>query len=213
MLVVEEKGIYSIENFISARRIMYWQVYMHKTVVSSEYMLTNTLRRARELFAEGAELFSTPSLELFLKSEIGRVEFANNPPLLDSFSLIDDSDILSCLKVWQNSDDRILSTLCNGIISRKLFKTEISSEAFTDDEIAAKRQGIMEKLDLSANDIDFFVISEKLVNEAYTHDFKQINILSKDGSVRDLISASDNLYLSSFLQPVEKYALCYHKID
>ena len=212
-LVIDEKGIYSIENFISARRIMYWQVYMHKTVVSSEYMLTSILKRARELFTNGKELFSTPSLELFLKTEISSEEFSSNPELLKNFALVDDSDILSCLKVWQYSDDRILSILCQGVISRKLFKTEISSEPYSQKRINEMKSRIMEALNIDEKDMGYFVVSEKLINNAYTGDFKQINILSKDGHVRDLISASDNLFISSFSKAVEKYALCSFRLS
>lgn len=210
-LVIDEKGIYSIENFISARRIMYWQVYMHKTVVSSEYMLTSILKRARELFGRGKELFSTPSLELFLKTEISTAEFSSQPELLKNFALVDDSDIISCLKVWQYSDDLILSLLCQGVISRKLFKTEISSTPYSDDRIASIRSQIVNSLDIDPEEAHYFVISEKLVNNAYTGDFKQINILSKDGQIRDLITASDNLFISSFSKAVEKYALCSYR--
>lgn len=212
-IAIESKGIYSIENFLSARRIMYWQVYMHKTVVSSEYMLTNILRRARHLFQEGHELFATPALKLFLQSDITSDQLKTNKSFIDQFALIDDNDIMSAIKVWQSSDDVILSTLCAKIISRRLFKTEISSEPFSDDLINEKKESIKQLLDLNDEEVVYFVRSEKLVNEAYNADFKAINILYKDGSVKDIVNASDNLNISALTKPVEKYSLCYLDVN
>ena len=138
-LVIEEKGIYSIENFIGARRIMYWQVYMHKTVVSSEFMLTSILKRAKFLYQEGINLFASPSLKVFLKDDVSFDQFKNDPSMLEHFALIDDSDISSAIKVWQSCEDKILAKLCKDIASRHLFKTIISKEKFSDEFIAESK--------------------------------------------------------------------------
>ena len=212
-LVVEDKGIYSIENFISARRIMYWQVYMHKAVVSSEFMLTNILRRARALMSSGKELFTTPALNIFLQSDIGVKDLKSNHSLLDQFALIDDNDIISAIKVWQESDDVILSTLCQKIISRKLFKTLISSEPFDQKMIDEKRTAIKKHLKLADKDLDFFVRAELLVNNAYDENYKKINILYKNGEVKDIVRASDNLNIAALSKPVEKFSLCYLQVQ
>ncbi|MCG8574385.1 MAG: HD domain-containing protein [Flavobacteriales bacterium] len=211
-LVVDEKGIYSIENFLNSRRIMYWQVYMHKTVVSSEYMLTSILKRARKLYHEGKELFCTPSLEIFLKKQISATEFKSDASLLENFALIDDNDIISSVKVWQKSDDLILSTLCKNMIGRKLFKTEISSQQFSSEEIQQKEEQIVNALGINQSDVSYFVISEKLVNNAYNHQLDRIHVLSRDGKLTDLLSASDNFNLSGFTKSVEKFSLCYLRI-
>jgi HD superfamily phosphohydrolase len=130
-LVIEEKGIYSIENFIGARRIMYWQVYMHKTVVSSEFMLTSILKRAKDLYKQGMDLFASPSLKVFLKEDVTFDSFRQDDQMLLNFALIDDSDISTSIKVWQFCEDKILSKLCKDLASRHLFKTTISKKAFS----------------------------------------------------------------------------------
>ena len=212
-LAVESKGIYSIENFISARRIMYWQVYMHKTVVSSEYMLTNILSRARELFSNGADLFATPQLKVFLDATIRPDELKSNHDLLDQFARIDDNDIISAVKVWQDHDDIVLSTLCTHLISRRLFKTEIAAKPFSKTSIAEKKKIIEKTLNIKPEEANYFVRSERLVNNAYNENFKQIHIVYKDGRVSDIAKASDNLNISALAKPVEKFSLCYLRLN
>lgn len=212
-LVVELKGIYSIENFISARRIMYWQVYMHKTVVSSEYMLTNILRRAKELYRSGNELFGTPALKVFLQTDINSDQLGNSEALLEQFAAIDDNDIIASIKVWQDSEDAILSTLCKMIIARRLFKTEISTEEFDEKYVEDKKKAIQQHMNLTDQEVDYFIRTERLVNSAYVENVKQINILYKDGSTSDIVHASDNLNISALSKPVEKFSLCYYSIE
>lgn len=213
LLVVEEKGIYSIENFISARRIMYWQVYMHKTVVSSEYMLTNILSRANFLFSQGHDLFATPFLKLFLQSKFTVDDFKTKPDLLDKFAQIDDSDVISAIKVWQNNDDKILSILCKNIISRNLFKTEITKEKVELKKIETIKTALIKQLGIAESDLHYFLETEILVNNAYNENFRQILILTRSGEITDLSMASDNLNISALSAPVEKYCLCYHNIN
>ncbi|WP_317040027.1 HD domain-containing protein [Crocinitomix algicola] len=207
-LVIEEKGIYSIENFIGARRIMYWQVYMHKTVVSSEFMLTSILKRAKHLYQHGESLFASPSLELFLKNDISFEEFKNDPTMLKHFALIDDSDISSSIKVWQFSSDPILSKLCKDISSRRLFKTSISKSPFTKKQLDKASKKIETALDISPSELGYFIRNEKLVNSAYDGDSNQILIKLRKGKIMDLAKASDNLNISALSTPVEKYYLC-----
>lgn len=212
-LVVEDKGIYSIENFIGARRIMYWQVYMHKTVVASEYMLISILKRAKKLIRLGEELFASPSLDLFLRSDISIDDFRNDKKWLENFSLIDDTDIITSIKVWQTHSDKVLSQLCQMILNRKLFKTEISKEPFGENRLVEKKKIIASSLKISFEDADYFAISEKLVNAAYDEKDKQIIVLSKNGVITELAQASDNLNIQALSKPVEKFCLCYAKIS
>lgn len=212
-LVIEEKGIYSIENFIGARRIMYWQVYMHKTVVSSEFMLTSILKRAKYLYKQGVDLFASPSLKIFLKEDVPFKAFQENPAMLENFALIDDSDISTSIKVWQSSEDPILAKLCTDIASRQLFKTIISREPFSEALIEEKMTKLQKKLGIEAADLKYFAKHEKLVNSAYDKKYKQINIKLRNGAIMDLAKASDNLNISALSTPVEKFYLCHSKTD
>ena len=208
-LVIEDKGIYSIENFIGARRIMYWQVYMHKTVVSSEYMLISILRRAKHLYQLGVDLFASPSLKFFLTQEISLEQFKSDSTYLSNFALIDDNDVITSIKVWQSCEDKVLRTLCQMILSRKLFKTDISKNAINQTKIEERRKIIATKLDLPLEDVDYFMISEKLINNAYDEKDKQILILFKNGETQDIATASDNLNILALTKPVEKFCFCY----
>ncbi len=210
-LVIEEKGIYSIENFIGARRIMYWQVYMHKTVVSSEFMLTSILRRAKYLYKEGIDLFASPSLKVFLKEDVTFDQFEKDSSMLENFALIDDSDISTSVKVWQSADDKILAKLCKDLSSRQLFKTTISKESFTPELVQSVQKQISEKLGISLENTSYFMRCEKLVNNAYDEKYKQINIKLRNGDIMDLAKASDNLNIAALATPVEKYYLCRFK--
>jgi len=207
-LVIIEKGIYSIENFISARRIMYWQVYMHKTVVSSEFMLRSILKRAKLLFLKGKDLFATPSLKLFLGHDFTIEDFNNNKNLLNDFAQIDDTDIISAIKVWQNSDDKILSTLSKNLINRQLFKTEIAKEELDSNKIENIKKDIVTRLNIDTSDLNYFFEENTLVNSAYEQ-FKQIKIVKRNGDVIDLTEASDNYNITALSAPVEKHFLCY----
>lgn len=208
-LVIEEKGIYSIEKFIVARRIMYWQVYLHKTVVSAEQMLINTLRRAKQVALSGAPIFGTPSLLFFLQNDIKEKDFIENTEVLEHFAKIDDYDILASIKVWQNHDDKILSILSDSIVNRNLFKIEIAKSPFTEDRLNLEREIIQKIYALNDKEVHYFVSNNILMNKAYNQTDQKIDILKKSGEVSELVLESDNLSISALAKPVEKYFLCY----
>ena len=208
-LVLEEKGIYSIEKFIVARRLMYWQVYLHKTVVAAEYMLIYTLRRAKELVKNGEVIFASSALKFFLENDIKQEDFEKNPKVLDFFAQLDDYDILGSIKEWQNNSDEVLSILSKALVNRKLFKIEISKEPFSKARIENEKKSVQSLYNLTPEALDYFVYSDILTNKAYNQDKENINILMKTGEIIDLTKASDNLNISALAQPVEKYFLCY----
>ena len=208
-LVLEEKAIYSIEKFIVARRLMYWQVYLHKTVVVAENMLIQTLRRAKALIKLGNPLFCSPALQFFLENDITKVDFETNTKVLDYFSRLDDYDIWSSIKVWQDEKDPILSKLAKGLVNRKLFKIEISKTPFSAERISYEKELCATTYGLSMPDVEYFVYQDILTNKAYNQDKENIKLLMKNGDIIDLSAASDNLNISALAQPVEKYFLCY----
>jgi len=208
-LVLEEKGIYSIEKFIVSRRLMYWQVYMHKTVVACEYMLIYILRRAKQLVQEGKKLFGSPSLIFFMENNVSKEEFKSKDTL-DKFSFLDDFDILGAIKVWQFCDDKVLAELSKRLINRDLFKIEISKNPFSENQLAKVKKDVQDSMQLnSEEEVDYFVYTDILRNNAYNEDRENINLLMKNGDVIDLAEASDNLNISALTKPVEKYFLCY----
>ena len=208
-LVLEEKGIYSIEKFIVARRLMYWQVYLHKTVVAAEFMLIHTLRRAKQVVKNGEELFASPTLLFFLKNDVTQKDFQSDPSVLDKFANLDDYDILGAIKVWQNHSDKVLSTLAKRLVNRDLFKIEISKKPFTAERINHEKDIVSKQFELGQDEVDFFVYSDVLSNNAYNEKKQNINMLMKNGEIIDLSKASDNLNISALANPVEKYFLCY----
>lgn len=208
-LVLEEKAIYSVEKFLVARRFMYWQVYLHKTVVSAEFMLIHILRRAKQLISRGEVLFASPALHFFLTNNIEHEDFLSNPEILETFAQLDDFDIMSAVKVWQGHSDKVLSILSQKLVNRKLFKIEVSKEPFGPDRIQLEKEIIRKQLDLSDEEVEFFVYSEILTNNAYNQNKQNINLLMKNGEIMDAGKASDNLNISALAQPVTKYCLCY----
>ena len=208
-LVVEEKGIYSIEKFLVARRIMYWQVYLHKTVVAAEFMLIHVLRRAKELFQQGEDIFASPALAFFMKNNITADDFKSNPKVLERFAQLDDYDILGAIKVWQTSDDKVLSELAVRIIDRRLFKIEVSKTPFSKERIQETKSIVCDNLELSDTEVEHFVYTSKLTNNAYNNEKENINLLMKSGEIMDVTKASDNLNISALSNPVEKYFLAY----
>ncbi|MEY4142337.1 MAG: hypothetical protein RL110_1709 [Bacteroidota bacterium] len=208
-LVLEEKAIYSVEKFIVARRLMYWQVYLHKTVVAAEYMLIHALRRAKHLAKSNVDLFASPALDLFLRTDVTKELFQQEEKYLDAFAQLDDHDIWGAIKVWQNHEDPILAFLCTSIIQRRLFKIEISTNAFSPDRIALEKEFVKAQTGFSEEEVDFLVYHDLLVNKAYTSGKQNILLLAKSGILLDLSEASDNLNISALAKPVEKYFLCY----
>lgn len=208
-LVLEEKGIYSIEKFIVARRLMYWQVYLHKTVVAAEYMLIQALRRAKELKQKGTALFASPALNYFLENNVSAEDFKSDPKVLERFALLDDYDILGAIKVWQSESDKVLSELSKRIIERRLFKIEVSKTPFNVEKITAIRAEIVKNLNLSEQEAEHFIITNKLTNNAYNFKRENINLVMKSGEIIDVTKASDNLNISALANPVEKFFLSY----
>jgi HD superfamily phosphohydrolase len=207
-LVVEEKGVYSIEKFIIARRLMYWQVYLHKTVLSAENMLVKILQRAKELATKGYPLFSTPALNYFLYNNISKKDFLKNPVHLDQFSKLDDYDIFSAIKVWAEDKDEILSYLCTCLIERKLYKVEIQNEPFTKKQLTAKIKFIQNKMPHLKEKMDYFVFSKSVSNEIYNVNKIGISILFRDGKVKDISKSSDQLNVEVLNKTVKKWFMC-----
>lgn len=208
-LVLEEKAIYSVEKFLVSRRFMYWQVYLHKTVVAAEFMLIHILRRAKQLVHRGEQVFGSPALQYFLSHDIERKDFIEKPEVLDNFARMDDFDITGAIKVWQDAPDRVLSLLSRKLINRELFKIEVSKTEFSNERILVEKELICKKLNLTIEEADFFVYSETLSNNAYNQNKQNINLLLKNGEIMDVSKASDNLNISALATPVEKYCLCY----
>jgi len=211
-LVVESKGIYSIEKFLVARRLMYWQVYLHKTSVAAEKMLMNILKRAKELASQGIELFATPALQYFLYRNVVWNDFSNGGEGLKYFVLLDDSDFFSAIKVWSDHPDRILALLCQSFMHRRLFKVEIKAKATSATEIALKQKEYSMKLGISENDTSYFFGDEKVSTDTYSPEDESIQILMKDGSILDIAEASDMLNIEVLTKKVEKYFFCYFKL-
>ena len=215
-LVVEYKGIYSVENFLIARRLMYWQVYLHKTVLSAEYLLINVLVRARELALNGADLFATPVLKAFLTRQVTLDDFIHNRiisgrPTLDLFASLDDNDIIASIKEWQQNPDPVLSYLSKCIINRRLFKIKISKKPFPEHKINALKEKICHYFNICDEQLHYFLISDTISNSAYNKvSSDKINVLFKNNKVSDIADASD-INLSAFSETVRKYFVCYPK--
>lgn len=208
-LVIEAKGIYSIEKFIIARRLMYWQVYLHKTVLSAENLLVNIMKRAAEISRSGTELFASPALKFFLQNSVAKEDFETQPDLLNLFSQLDDFDVISAIKVWQNCEDKILSQLSQRLIQRSLLKVKFSDNPFTKEEIDNKIQEASQKIGLTAEETEYFVFNGKVENRAFKSKSEHIQILHKDGSVHNIGEDAALLNISVLSEPVVKHFLCY----
>ena len=210
-LVIEQKGVYSIEKFLIARRLMYWQVYLHKTVLSAENMLIKVLKRAKELSHYGVHLHASASLSLFLKNNFTLNNFRENKTLLDTFSRLDDHDVLAALKEWQFNEDEILAILSNKIIKRKLLKIEITDTAVSKEKLLKMKQLATRHYGVDMKLADYLVFEDCISNNAYTANKSNINILYKDGSLKDIAEASDQLNISALSKVVTKHFICYPK--
>ncbi len=212
-LMVEEKGIYSIEKFIIARRLMYWQVYLHKTVLSAENMLVKILTRAKALAQEGKELFCSPALAYFLYNTITKNNFECGPECLELFCQLDDYDLMGAIKVWTTHEDKVLSLLCKWLINRNLFKVVLSNQAFDGSAALLLKEQVRQKWGIEGADLDYFVFTGAASLRAYNVNDEKINILFKDGTVKD-ISSIDNALISHTLAiPVKKFYICHPKIQ
>ncbi|EDP69697.1 phosphohydrolase [Flavobacteriales bacterium ALC-1] len=208
-LVIEEKGIYSVEKFLVARRFMYWQVYLHKTGLVAEQLLTRILKRAKELVNLGAELNCSEALFFFLNTERGGDRFNNET--LAIFAKLDDYDIVSAMKDWQSHDDFVLSNLCEMIINRDLLKIKLKNKPIKSSELIAHSNLIMDKYNISKAEADYFVFQGEITNQAYQNKKQNINIMLKSGKIKDIVKVSDQLNLKALSKPVTKYYMCYPK--
>ncbi|MES2278409.1 MAG: HD domain-containing protein [Bacteroidota bacterium] len=210
-IVVEEKGIYSIENFLISRRLMYWQVYLHKTVIAAEQLLGKILKRARELALKGVPLFATPALSHFLVNTINKEAFKNDESNLDIFSSLDDTDIMSAIKVWAGCDDFILSTLCDNLINRKLYHVDISTKVSTQHRLDELVKQAVNKYRITTDEAEYFVFTDSIRNNAYRVGDGNIRILMKDNTIKDITDASDYSSLGALTKTVKKHITCYTK--
>jgi HD superfamily phosphohydrolase len=212
-LVIEAKGIFTIEKFIMARRFMYWQVYFHKTVVAAEQMLIHVLNRAKELSEEGLTLFGAPALQFFLKNKFTVEDFETRKEVLGNFALLDDFDIYAAIKVWAFHEDKVLSYLSSSLMNRKLFRAELQYKPFDPEYVIGIREAVSKMLKFSDKAIEQIVFEGTITNNAYNPELDKINILYRDGNVVDITEASDQINVSVLSKSAMKHFLCYPKIS
>lgn len=205
-LAVEEKGIYSVEKFIIARRLMYWQVYLHKTVLGAEQLIINILRRAKQLAKQGVELFATPAFRFFLYEQVTASDFTDKK-VLDLFCQLDDADITTSIKVWANHEDAILNKLCNMMQNRQLYKVKLSTQPLTD-EFNDRKKEALHSGKIKEEELPFYLFSGSTSNSTYNVDDERINILMKSGKVVNVSDMDNGLIRSDLTVPVEKFYYC-----
>ncbi len=207
-LVVEEKAIYSIEKFLVARRLMYWQVYLHKTVVACEMMLVETLRRAKHLAIGGTALFASPALLRFLSERMDRASF-EDPAVLADFLKLDDHDIMGAVKVWCDHPDKVLSQLSTDLVHRRNLRIKLQNIPWDDTRVAELRTKVAAHLGITTTEAAHFVLASNIVNNAYDPGKDRIELLYKDGTIHDIAEASDNLGIAALARPVTKWYLAW----
>ena len=207
-LVIEEKGIYSVEKFLIARRLMYWQVYLHKTGIVAENVLVHVLKRAKELAEKGEKLFASSSLKYFLYNQISEDNFNNKT--LEMFSKLDDYDVMLAIKEWTLHEDVVLATLSKMIVDRKLLRIEIHKKEIENSFFEKKKDEVLNNLKLTRREVNYFVFTGKITNQAYNSE-KPIFILNKENKTTDIAKASDQLNIQALTNPVVKYFICYPK--
>ncbi|TXK79414.1 HD domain-containing protein [Mesonia sp. K4-1] len=208
-LVVEQKGIYSVEKFLVARRLMYWQVYLHKTSLGAEQLLIRVLKRAKYLSSTGVKLHASRALNYFLNNEIAQDNFTEET--LDIFSKLDDYDIVSAMKEWVYVDDFVLSNLCKMVIDRDLLKVKLKKQPVSEKKKERHLKRLIEKYNISEEEASYFVFTGKVANLAYNTNLENINILHKNGKISDVAKVSDQLNLDALSKAVVKYYICYPK--
>jgi HD superfamily phosphohydrolase len=209
-LVVEEKAIYSIEKFLMARRLMYWQAYLHKTSLAAELILTKALKRAKELSQKGVVLETAKPLQFFLNHKIEKEDFTAD--VLEKFSQLDDFDIISALKAWQYHDDFVLSTLSKMIINRDLLKIKVSNEKFDKQVVATYKEQLLQLYPVTASETEYFVFKGKIKTLGYNKEAQPIKIVKKDKTIEDIVISSDQLNSRAFSKPVTKFYICFPKL-
>lgn len=210
-LVIEEKGIYSVEKFLIARRLMYWQVYFHKTVLAAEQLLFKILKRAKEISTQDVELFASPDFKIFLNNNPSIQDFKNNKDFLQAFTRLDDHDIYSAIKVWQHAEDKVLSTLCTFLVNRDLYSIELSNNHIDTNYLHQLQAQYSESMNIGNEDIEYFVFDGVINNNAYNPDTGSIYILTKKEGLKDVAQASDGLNVEALSRNVKKYFICYPK--
>lgn len=208
-LVVDSKGIYSVEKFLVARRLMYWQVYMHKTVLSAEFMLVNILKRAKYLATQSIELPGTGALKHFLAADYTWNDFEENPAILKKFLELDDFDVMSGIKDWTHHSDLILSDLSSRIINRNLLKIRLQEEPFEEELAEKMAEGIRNQYGFTHGEERYMLIVDKVKNHAYNNKKGHINLLYKDGRTSDISTAADQMTINALSEPVERHFICF----
>ena len=212
-LVVNSKGIYSIENYLTSRRLMYWQVYLHKTAVACEKVLVNTLLRAKYLTKNGKDIFAPPALKYFLSNDVDGKWFNDHEEALRNYELLDDNDIWSAIKVWTDSDDKILSILSRDLIYRNIFQVEVHEEPIGEEQLAELRLKISQKAGIDLADASYLMSVNTIQKDMYDVNDDQIGILYKDGTIRDIADSSEILNISLLSKKIRKYYLCYQRFS
>jgi len=211
-LVVEQKGIYSLENYLTTRRLMYWQVYLHKTAVACEKVLVNMLLRAKHLARQGHDVFAPPALSYFLSNDVDRQWFADHPEALTRYGELDDSDIWSAMKAWRHSSDVILATLATDMLDRRIFRVEVLEQPPTEERLADLRAQIARALGIPESDARYMMYVAPIEKDMYSVDDDSIDILLKDGTTRPIAEVSEILNVELLSKKVRKYYLCYQRI-
>ena len=210
-LVVESKGIYSIENYLTSRRLMYWQVYLHKTAVAYEKILVNMLKRAKFLATNNKEIFATPSLRYFLYNNVDKNWFCLHHEALHFYKELDDNDIWSAIKVWMHNEDKILSTLAKDMVERNIFKVEVHDEPVGVERILEIQKKIAKAMDIEENEARYLMSVNTIQKDMYNIDDDSISILYKDGSIKDISEASEIMNVQLLSKKIRKYYLCYQR--
>ena len=213
-LVVDHKGIYSLENYLTTRRLMYWQVYLHRTCVAYEKVLVNMLTRAKDLIKSGQDVFASPALHYFLYNDVDKAWFDTHPEALANYEELDDSDIWCAMKAWKHHDDKILSTLATDMLDRHIFKVEVSEEPIEEGKIAEIADAIAVKMNITPEEAQHYLMSINTIQkDMYSVDDDSISILYKNGEIRDISKASELLNVQLLSKKIRKYYLCYQRFE
>ena len=212
-LVVDQKGIYSLENYLTTRRLMYWQVYLHRTCVAYEKVLVNMLTRAKDLIRMGLDVFASPALHYFLSNDVNAKWFAEHPETLTYYEELDDSDIWSAMKAWKHHDDKILSTLATDMLDRRIFKVEVHEEPITEERIEELKETIAKNMGIPLDDAHYMMSVNTISKDMYNVDDDSIGILYKNDEIRDISEASELLNVQLLSKKIRKYYLCYQRFE
>ncbi len=210
-LVVEQKGIYSLENYLTTRRLMYWQVYLHRTCVAYEKVLVNMLTRAKDLARQGIQVFASPALHFFIENNVDSDFFNTHPEALHYYEELDDSDIWSAMKAWKHADDKILATLATDMLDRHIFKVEVHEHPISEERIEELKGQIAREMDIPVEDAHYMMSVNTIQKDMYNVDDDSIAILYKDGTIRDISEASELLNVQLLSKKIRKYYLCYQR--